>query len=333
MASRVFLMSLEEEEQRRSIWEKNTLLIEAHNLEYEQGMHSYQLGMNHLGDMGSCWSCWPISAAGALDGQLMRSRRKLVPLSPQNLVDCVRSNYGCMGGYMTNAYKYAMKKGISSERKYPYMGLEQKFAFNRSDRVAQIWDFMELPEGNERVLRAVVVVHGPVSMGIQARSTNFIFYKSGVYHDPKFSRDDLNHAVLVVGYGITPTCKKFWIVKNRSGDAQAYSSARANLKRGIKRAKHSHKLRSEEHFTCISNPQRMWQGIQAITDYKPTYTSPPTSDTSLPDELNNFYARFNRDIQEATIKAVLPTDHQPLTLAPTDVCCTEQDQCTQACWP
>lgn len=106
----------------------------------------------------------------------------------------------------------------------------------------------------------------------------------------------------------------------RSGDAQAYSSARANLKRGIKRAKHSHKLRIEEHFTYNSDPRRMWQGIQAITDYKPTYTFPPTSDTSLPDELNNFYARFDRDNQEAAIKAVLSADHQPLTLAPTDVC-------------
>ncbi|XP_064201485.1 cathepsin K-like [Anguilla rostrata] len=262
--------SLEEEEQRRSVWEKNTLLIEAHNLEYEQGMHSYQLGMNHLGDMtaeevaekmtglvvpqaretnntftlddiptklpkaidyrilgyvtpvinqGSCRSCWAISAAGALEGQLMRSRRKLVPLSPQNLVDCVRSNYGCMGGYMTNAYKYAMKKGISSERKYPYMGVEQNCTFNRSDSVAQIWDFKELPEGNERVLRAVVAVHGPVSVGINTRSPNFTFYKSGVYYDPECSGEYLNHAVLVVGYGVTPTCKKFWIVKNSWGQA------------------------------------------------------------------------------------------------------------------
>ncbi|XP_064201479.1 cathepsin K-like [Anguilla rostrata] len=260
--------SQEEEEQRRSVWEKNTLLIEAHNLEYEQGMHSYQLGMNHMGDMtaeevaekmtglvvpqaretnntfalddiptklpnaidyrilgfvtpvinqGSCLSCWAISAAGALEGQLMRSRRKLVPLSPQNLVDCVRSNYGCKGGYMTNAYKYAMKKGISSERKYPYMGVEQKCAYDRSNRVAQIWYFMELPAGNERVLQAVVAVHGPVSVGIQARSPSFIFYKSGVYYDPKCSGEYLNHAVLVVGYGVTPTCKKFWIVKNSWG--------------------------------------------------------------------------------------------------------------------
>ena len=106
----------------------------------------------------------------------------------------------------------------------------------------------------------------------------------------------------------------------RSGDAQAYSSSRADLKRGIKQAKHCHKLRIEEHFKNNSDPRRMWQGIQAITDYKPTNTTPQNSDASFPDELNSFYARFDRDNQEAAIKAVLTSDHQPLTLSSTDMC-------------
>ncbi|KAK0134973.1 hypothetical protein N1851_029217 [Merluccius polli] len=49
----------------------------------------------------------------------------------------------------------------------------------------------------------------------------------------------------------------------RSGDAQAYSTARADLKRGIKLAKHCYKLKVEEHFSN-SNPRRMWQGIRVI---------------------------------------------------------------------
>ncbi|XP_048848522.1 cathepsin K-like [Brienomyrus brachyistius] len=42
-----------EEQSRRSIWEKNMQLIDAHNQEYKQGIHSYELGMNSLGDMTS----------------------------------------------------------------------------------------------------------------------------------------------------------------------------------------------------------------------------------------------------------------------------------------
>ena len=37
----------------------------------------------------------------------------------------------------------------------------------------------------------------------------------GVYYDRNCNKDDINHAVLAVGYGVTPKGKKYWIVKNR----------------------------------------------------------------------------------------------------------------------
>ncbi|KAL2084368.1 hypothetical protein ACEWY4_019886 [Coilia grayii] len=44
-------LGLGEEAIRRTIWENNMQMIEAHNQEYELGIHTYELGMNHLGDM------------------------------------------------------------------------------------------------------------------------------------------------------------------------------------------------------------------------------------------------------------------------------------------
>ncbi|XP_062385573.1 cathepsin S-like isoform X2 [Sardina pilchardus] len=42
-----------EELKRRSIWEGHFNMIEQHNMESFLGVHSYQLGMNHLGDLAS----------------------------------------------------------------------------------------------------------------------------------------------------------------------------------------------------------------------------------------------------------------------------------------
>ncbi|XP_031747045.1 uncharacterized protein LOC100124852 [Xenopus tropicalis] len=41
----------EEERARRTIWEESLKFITAHNLEYSLGLHTYEVGMNHLGDM------------------------------------------------------------------------------------------------------------------------------------------------------------------------------------------------------------------------------------------------------------------------------------------
>ncbi|KAK2899349.1 hypothetical protein Q8A73_012478 [Channa argus] len=107
----------------------------------------------------------------------------------------------------------------------------------------------------------------------------------------------------------------------RSGDAQAYSTSRANLKRGIKKAEHCYKLKIEEHFSN-SDPRRMWQGIQAISDYKTTHLTPAATDVLFLNKLNDFYAHFERDNTVTAIKLKPSSDHPPITLSTTDVCST-----------
>ncbi|KAK7889603.1 hypothetical protein WMY93_025163 [Mugilogobius chulae] len=63
-----------------------------------------------------------------------------------------------------------------------------------------------------------------------------------------------------------------------------YSRARSALRKTIKAAKGAYKRRIEAHFDTSANSREVWQGIRAST---------------LADELNLFYARFDRDNKEA----------------------------------
>ncbi|XP_013928278.1 PREDICTED: cathepsin K, partial [Thamnophis sirtalis] len=167
---------------------------------------------------GQCGSCWAFSSVGALEGQLKKKTGKVLNLSPQNLVDCVTSNSGCGGGYMTNAFEYVKEnRGIDSDVSYPYIGQDENCMYNPTGKAAKCRGFREIPEGNERALKRAVARIGPVAVGIDASLSSFQFYSRGVYYDENCNAGNINHAVLAVGYG-TQKGTKHWIVKNSWGE-------------------------------------------------------------------------------------------------------------------
>lgn len=147
-----------------------------------------------------------------------------MPLSAQELLDCdVGFNSGCSGGNPAMAYEYIMEHGITTALSLPYRGYEQNCyrhdvntdllrsgspfieeekSSTRPVPVASIKKFIVLPSKNEFFIKEYVNTVGPVSVGICGTDPYFIYYGGGIFNTPDCCLQ-LNHAVVIVGYGTT----------------------------------------------------------------------------------------------------------------------------------
>lgn len=156
-----------------------------------------------------------------MEGQHARKSGRLVSLSEQNLVDCSAKygNNGCNGGLMDYAFQYIKSNhGIDTEKSYPYEGKVGKCRYTQRTVGATDSGFVDVPEGDEKKLKEAVASVGPVSIAIDASQPTFQFYDNGVYDEPECSSTELDHGVLVVGYGTDEkTGQDYWLVKNSWG--------------------------------------------------------------------------------------------------------------------
>ena len=79
--------------------------------------------------------------------------------------------------------------------------------------------------------------------------------------------------------------------KVRDFKPEAYKKSCYALRPTIKQTKSQYRAKIESYYTS-SDARLMWQCLQTITDYKGKHRRELPCDTSLPDELNHFYARF-----------------------------------------
>ena len=104
----------------------------------------------------------------------------------------------------------------------------------------------------------------------------------------------------------------------RAGDVAGLRTARANLSQGIRKAKKDYSDKITTHFKDSRDAQSLWQGIQAITDYKPAPRS-CENNTSLLNNLNSFFARFEGHNDTNPQKTPPPPHDQPLYLSSASV--------------
>ncbi|KAB5562039.1 hypothetical protein PHYPO_G00013360 [Pangasianodon hypophthalmus] len=164
------------------------------------------------------WS-WAVSATGSLEGQTFNKTRKLVSLSGQQLADCMWSMWKiyCPGFSVPEVFEYIKNNnGIDTEKSYPYEATCGDCRFNPATVGATCTGYVNIKSGDEKALQEAVATIGPISVAIDAGHMSFQFYESGIYDEPDCSSTEMNHAVLVVGYG-TEDGRDYWLVKNSWG--------------------------------------------------------------------------------------------------------------------
>jgi len=171
-------------------------------------------------DQGQCGSCWSFGTTGDLEGTWFLAGHTLTSLSEQQLVSCDKSDSACNGGLQENAFSYIIRTGgIQSEAAYPYAsggGVVPACKVDSTKFVAHMsaWAQVSSSPSGESAIAPYLVANGPVTIGINANPMQD--YTGGIDNPSSCSALNLNHAVLIVGYG-TEGGVDYWLIKNSWG--------------------------------------------------------------------------------------------------------------------
>ncbi|XP_063365188.1 procathepsin L-like [Cydia amplana] len=167
---------------------------------------------------------WAFSATGALEAQYFLRKGRLESLSEQHLLDCSYF-YGyndCNEGEVDWAFAFvAGHGGIATDEDYPYKAIQGQCGSGRSVTYSNVTvnGFLQVLCDDETELQKWVARYGPASVVVHSQLQSFENYQGGVYYDKGCAEYDLelDHAMLVVGYGTEQPGGDYWLIKNSWG--------------------------------------------------------------------------------------------------------------------
>jgi len=187
-----------------------------------------------------CGSCWAFATTACMESHVAIQTGKLFTLSVQELVSCMPNpnqcggTGGCAGATTELGYDFIAKHGMVDEWTFGYqsghgeqvnctiMGndsskyLRGEVSTKIKGSVASVVGFSNLPTNHYDSLLTAVATMGPVAISVAA--TGWGMYKGGIYDDSSSEHRDINHAVVLEGYGTDEeTGQDYWLVRNSWG--------------------------------------------------------------------------------------------------------------------
>ena len=168
--------------------------------------------VKHQQDCGGCWS---FATTSTLEYQYLLKYGEKITFSVQQLIDCDENNMKCSGGNMKKAFIYLKDHTLMEEKDYPFINGEGKCKYDESKGVIKVKEYSFVPKDEEEMKKALYK-YGPLAGACDGM---FIaLYDGGVFDMEDFCMDTINHAIVIVGYGVDENGTKFWRIKNSYGE-------------------------------------------------------------------------------------------------------------------
>jgi len=174
-------------------------------------------------DQGHCGSCWAFASTATIESYVAINSGLLFDLSPEQMAMCAPNpdscggTGGCEGSTAELAFEYVSSSaGMFEEYQYSYTsyyGVDYPCLLPNSTKpVATINGYVQLPTNKYEALMNAVATYGPISISVDA--SNWHAYSGGVYNGCNQVNPDIDHLVVLVGYGEEQNGDKYWLVRN-----------------------------------------------------------------------------------------------------------------------